>query len=64
MANLDDDLLDLAGGDSGDEGSDNQSRHRSETPQPVKKKDTKKPPVKKHKRRDSRHASEDEEGEA
>lgn len=63
MANLDDDLLDLAGGDSGDEGSDNQSRHRSETPQPVKK-DTKKPPVKKHKRRDSRHASEDEEGEA
>lgn len=58
MADIDDDLLDLAGGDSGDEGSINESRSRSETPPPAKK-----GPAKKAKRRARSYDSE-EEGEA
>jgi RNA polymerase-associated protein RTF1 len=62
MADIDDDLLDLAGGDSGDDGSDNESRGRSESPLPVKKKEAKRAPSKKTKRRQD--DSEEEEGEA
>lgn len=62
MADLDDDLLDLAGGDSGDEGSEVESRGRSESAEPVKK-DAKKAAAKKTKRRPRQDDSE-EEGEA
>lgn len=58
MADFDDDLLDLAGGDSGDEGSISEGRARSETPPPAKKS-----PAKKTKRRARDYGSE-EEGEA
>jgi RNA polymerase-associated protein RTF1 len=61
MADLDDDLLDLAGGDSGDEGSDSGSRHRSESPEPARKKDTKKTSSTK---RRARQDDSEEEGEA
>ena len=60
MADIDDDLLDLAGGDSGDEGSINESRGRSESP-PAR--DSRKGPAKKAKRR-SRHGESEDEGEA
>lgn len=62
MADIDDDLLDLAGGDSGDEVSDNESRGRSETP-PAQRKDSKRASAKKPKRRPRGDDSE-EEGEA
>jgi RNA polymerase-associated protein RTF1 len=63
MADLDDDLLDLAGGSSGDEGSGNESRDRSLSPEPVRRKDGKKAPAKKAKKR-SRQDESEEEGEA
>lgn len=58
MSDIEDDLLDLAGGDSGDEGSISEGRARSETPPPAKK-----GPAKKTKRRARDDVSEDE-GEA
>jgi RNA polymerase-associated protein RTF1 len=61
MADIDDDLLDLAGGDSGDEGSISESRGRSESPPPAK--DARKGAAKKTKRR-ARHDESEEEGEA
>lgn len=61
MADIDDDLLDLAGGDSGDEGSINESRERSESPPPAK--ESSKAPLKKARRR-ARHDDSEEEGEA
>jgi RNA polymerase-associated protein RTF1 len=57
MADLDDDLLDLAGGDSGDEGSVSEGRDRSASP-PAKKKQAKKS------RGRSGHDDSEEEGEA
>ena len=56
MADIDDDLLDLAGGSSGDEASDNGDRSRSGTPK-------KRSSGKKTKRRGRQNDSE-EEGEA
>ncbi|KAF4125674.1 hypothetical protein GMORB2_0918 [Geosmithia morbida] len=53
MADIDDDLLDLAGGDSGDEGSVSESRGRSESPRPSKKS-----------KRSGRQDDSDEDGEA
>ena len=63
MADLEDDLLDLAGGDSGDEGSETETRGRSESAEPAKKKDSKKAGAKKTKRR-ARQDDSEEEGEA
>lgn len=63
MADLEDDLLDLAGGDSGDEDSEAESRGRSESIEPPKRKDAKKGAAKKTKRR-ARHDESEEEGEA
>ncbi|KAF7563019.1 hypothetical protein G7046_g1117 [Stylonectria norvegica] len=64
MSDVDDELLALAGGDSEDEGSGNESREISMSPPPAKKKDSKKAPVKKAKRRSRGDESEEEEGEA
>lgn len=58
MADIDDDLLDLAGGDSGDEGSVSESRDRSASPPPAKKKQAKKSKGR------SGHDDSEEEGEA
>jgi RNA polymerase-associated protein RTF1 len=60
MADLDEDLLDLAGGDSGDEGSIAESRERSVSPPPKKK--SKNASAKKTKRRTGDES--EEEGEA
>ncbi|KAI6781706.1 uncharacterized protein J7T54_003972 [Emericellopsis cladophorae] len=59
MSDIDNDLLDLAGGDSGDEGSISEGRDRSETP----RRDLKTTSSKKTSRRSRQDASEDE-GEA
>jgi RNA polymerase-associated protein RTF1 len=59
MSDIDNDLLDLAGGDSGDEGSISESRDRSESP----RRDSKTTSSKKTKRRSRQDDSEDE-GEA
>ena len=61
MADIDDDLLDLAGGSSGDEGSISDSRERSESPPSGK--ESRKASGKKGKRR-PRHGDSEEEGEA
>ncbi|KEY73730.1 hypothetical protein S7711_06306 [Stachybotrys chartarum IBT 7711] len=64
MADIDDDLLDLAGGMSEDETSGNESRGMSESPPPAKAKDSKKGSARKPRRRTQDDGSDEEEGEA
>ncbi|KAI9172467.1 RNA polymerase-associated protein RTF1 [Paramyrothecium foliicola] len=63
MADIDDELLALAGGDSEDEGSGNESREMSESPPPARK-GSKKASSKKTKRRPRGDDESEEEGEA
>ncbi|KFA62376.1 hypothetical protein S40285_06238 [Stachybotrys chlorohalonatus IBT 40285] len=64
MADIDDDLLDLAGGISEDEASSNESRGVSESPPPAKAKESKKGSARKPRRRTQDDGSDEEEGEA